>query len=112
MMNSGDGNMVPVDAPENKQGRPSGMVSEEHKMVMHQLTHLHHNACELLKHMSECSTPHLEEEWVKKKIILANDYLDSVHDYVMSSHGKGMKEGMGEDIMVLIDEKVSQMPKY
>ena len=52
-MNSGDGNMVPVDAPENKQGHPSGMVSEEHKMVMHQLTHLQHNAHELLKHMSE-----------------------------------------------------------
>ena len=28
------------------------------------------------------------EEWVKKKIILATDYLDSVRDYVMSSHGK------------------------
>ena len=110
-MNSGDGNMVPVDAPENKQGHPTGMGSDEKHMVMRQLRHLEHNACELLKHMAEGATPHLEE-WVKKKIILANDYIDSVHDYLKSSHGKEMRKGMGADIMVLIDEKVSQMPKY
>ncbi|HAW76321.1 MAG TPA: hypothetical protein DCW74_11375 [Alteromonas australica] len=111
-MDYSDDNMVPVDAPENKQGHPSGMGSDEKHMVMQQLRHLEHNACKLLKHIAECATPHLEEEWVKKKIILANDYIDSVHDYIMSSHGKEMRGGMGADIMVLIDKKVSQMPKY
>ena len=79
-----DDNMVPVDSPEAKGGK----VDDGHKMVLHQLNNLHQNACELLKHFAECSTPHLEEAWVKKKIILATDYLDSVRDYVMSSHGK------------------------
>tara|TARA_Y100000004_G_scaffold102832_1_gene115373 strand:- start:1340 stop:1672 length:333 start_codon:yes stop_codon:yes gene_type:complete len=107
-----DGNLIPVDAPENKQGHHSGGIKDDHKMVMHQLNNLHQNACELLEHLSHCATPHLEEDWVKKKIILATDYLDSVRDYVMSSHGKEMRGGMGADIMVLIDKKVSQMPKY
>ena len=111
-MDYGDGNMVPVDAPENKQGRPSGMDSDEKHMVMRQLRHLEHNACELLKHIAECATPHLEEEWVKKKIILANDYIDSVHDYIMRSHGKMDKDMMEGDMMVMIEEKVSKMPKY
>ena len=114
-MHGGDDNMVPVDAPENKGLKPEGgQIDGEHKLVMHQLNNLHQNACELLKHFAECSTPHLEEAWVKKKIILATDYLDSVRDYVMSSHGKGdMKpEHSGKDGFMVVVEKRMNMKAY
>jgi len=88
-----DEGMVSVNSPEagaphKKEHSHGGHADGAHKMIMHQLTNAHQNACELLEHLSKCSTPHLEEEWVKKKIILATDYLDSVRDYIMSSHGK------------------------
>jgi|TARA_R100000084_G_scaffold68150_1_gene29878 hypothetical protein len=107
MMDYEKDNMVPVDSPKAKGGK----VDDGHKMVMHQLNHLHHNACELLKHLSGCSTPHLEEEWVKKKIILANDYLDSVHDYVMSSHDGKMeedKEGKSGGFLMVVEKMMSK----
>jgi|TARA_R100000458_G_C8262833_1_gene238173 hypothetical protein len=106
------GGMVPVDAPENK-GHQSGHVGDDHKMVMHQLNNLHQNACELLEHLSHCATPHLEEDWVKKKITLATDYLDSVRDYVMSSHTKGMgkvhNDASEEDggFMMVVEKRMS-----
>ena len=67
-----DEGMVSVDSPEagapHKKEHPhGGHVDDAHKMVIHQLTNAHQNACELLEHFSKCSTPHLEEEWVKKK---------------------------------------------
>tara|TARA_R100000664_G_C2758592_1_gene147612 strand:- start:4053 stop:4439 length:387 start_codon:yes stop_codon:yes gene_type:complete len=119
------GDMVPVDAPEAKGMSPDKhgghKMDEGHKMVMHQLNNLHQNACDLLEHLAGCSTPHLEEEWVKKKITLAADYLDSVRDYVMSSHGKEKmmgsdygKEEMqpehddGGGFMVVIEKRLSQ----
>ena len=107
----GEKNMVPVDAPENKWLKPEGgKVVSAHKMVMHQLNNLHQNACDLLEHLSGCSTPHLEEEWVKKKITLATDYLDSVRDYVMSGHGKAYKgsDNMGKGFVVMVEKRMSE----
>ncbi len=101
------GNLVPVDAPENKQGHHSGQIDDDHKMVMHQLNNLHQNACELLEHLSHCATPHLEEDWVKKKIILATDYLDSVRDYVMSGHGGKMEADKGDGFLVMVEKHMS-----
>ncbi|MAH29970.1 MAG: hypothetical protein CL959_04755 [Euryarchaeota archaeon] len=102
-----EGNLVPVDAPENKQGHHSGQIADDHKMVMHQLNNLHQNACELLEHLSHCATPHLEEDWVKKKIILATDYLDSVRDYVMSGHGGKMEADKGDGFLVMVEKHMS-----
>ena len=103
-----DGNLIPVDAPENKQGHPSGGIKDDHKMVMHQLNNLHQNACELLEHLSHCATPHLEEDWVKKKITLATDYLDSGRDYVMSGHGKSGDKDMGSGFMVMVEKRITE----
>jgi len=107
-----DGNLIPVDAPENKQGHPSGGIKDDHKMVMHQLNNLHQNACELLEHLSHCATPHLEEDWVKKKITLATDYLDSVRDYVMSGHGKKMGPDMEDGFLMIVEKKMAGMPEH
>jgi len=89
-----DKNMVPVDAPENKGFAPAnkgqasgGFVDDSHQMVQHQLNNLKENVDALLEHLSQCNCPHVQEEEVKKKIILAADYLDSARDYVFSSHG-------------------------
>ena len=115
------GDMVPVDAPENKGAAPEGgKVDDGHKMVMHQLTNLKQNAEALLEHMSQCECPHVREEWVKKKITLATDYLDSARDYVFSSHGEGGDKDHGDDhhdekehddgggFMVVIEKRLSQ----
>ena len=103
--------MVPVDSPENKGHHSTDKGSGEgHKMVMHQLTNLHKNAGELLQHLSECTSHHMQEEWVKKKIILATDYLDSVRDYVMSSHGGEMKADKGDGFLMVV-EKMMTKPK-
>lgn len=107
------GGMVPVDAPENKGGK----VDDGHKMVQHQLTNLQQNAEALLEHMSKCECPHIEEEWVKKKITLATDYLDSARDYVFSGHEKGHDNDHAEEpdkepddgsgFMVMIEKRLS-----
>ena len=87
---------------------------------MHQLTNLKQNAEALLEHMSQCECPHVREEWVKKKITLATDYLDSARDYVFSSHGEGGDKAHGDDhhdekehddgggFMVMIEKRLSQ----
>ena len=110
--------MVPVDAPENKGAAPEGgKVDDGHEMVQHQLTNLQQNAEALLEHMSKCECPHIEEEWVKKKITLATDYLDSARDYVFSSHEKGHDNDHAEEpdkepddgsgFMVMIEKRLS-----
>jgi len=112
-----DEGMVSVDSPEagapSKEESPhKEPIDDAHKMVIHQLTNAHQNACELLEHLSKCSTNHLEEEWVKKKIILATDYLDSVRDYVMSSHGKEMNNDKPDPatggFMVMIEKRMGE----
>jgi|TARA_A100001391_G_scaffold204041_1_gene198284 hypothetical protein len=100
--------MVPVDSPEAKGGK----VDDDHKMVMHQLNNLHQNVCDLLEHLSHCATPHLEEDWVKKKITLATDYLDSVRDYVMSGHGKKMGPDMKDGFLMVVEKKIAGMPEH
>lgn len=104
----GENKMVPVDSPEAKGGK----VDDDHKMVMHQLNNLHQNVCDLLEHLSHCATPHLEEDWVKKKITLATDYLDSVRDYVMSGHGKKMGPDMKDGFLMVVEKKIAGMPEH
>ena len=112
------GDMIPVDAPENKGAAPEGgKVDDGHEMVQHQLTNLQQNAEALLEHMSKCECPHIEEEWVKKKITLATDYLDSARDYVFSGHEKGHDNDHAEEpdkepddgsgFMVMIEKRLS-----
>ena len=110
MMNyDNDDNMVPVDSPEAKGGK----VHDGHKMVMHQLKNLQQNAEQLLQHLSGCSTEHLQEEWIKKKITLATDYLDSARDYVFSSHDEDGHHDEGNDkphkddgFLVVVEKKM------
>tara|TARA_B100000287_G_scaffold124217_1_gene116166 strand:+ start:438 stop:806 length:369 start_codon:yes stop_codon:yes gene_type:complete len=112
------GDMVPVDAPEAKGMSPDKheghKMDDGHKMVQHQLTNLKQNAEALLEHMSKCECPHIEEEWVKKKITLATDYLDSARDYVFSGHEKGHDSDHAEEhddgggFMVVIEKRLSQ----
>lgn len=109
------GDMVPVDAPENKEGHHE--KDGDHKMIMHQLTNLKQNAEELLDHLSHCSTNHMKEGWVKKKITLATDYLDSARDYIISGHetehgeehgGGGNKKEMGGDFLVMVERRMAE----
>jgi hypothetical protein len=100
-----EGKLVPVDAPENK-GHPSdGFVDDSHQMIQHQLNNLKQNVDALLEHLSQCACPHVQEEEIKKKIILAADYLDSARDYVMSSHGGGEMGPAEDDGFLVMVEK-------
>ena len=118
------GDMVPVDSPDAKGMSPDKheghKMGDDHKMIMHQLTNLKQNAEELLDHLSHCSTNHMEEGWIKKKITLATDYLDSARDYVMSGHEKDHGEKPAEEhhdekehddgsgFMVMIEKRLSK----
>tara|TARA_R100001510_G_C7604618_1_gene170167 strand:+ start:52 stop:351 length:300 start_codon:yes stop_codon:yes gene_type:complete len=83
-------------------------MDEETKMIMRQLNNLHENACDLLEHFKECAEPHLKESWVKKKIILATDYVDSVRDYVMSSHDKKMHSDKSAPFLVMVERRMEE----
>ena len=99
-----EGKLVPVDAPENK-GHPSdGFVDDSHQMIQHQLINLKQNVEVLLEHLSQCDCPHVQEEEVKKKIILAADYLDSARDYVFSSHGGEMGPADDDGFLVRVEK--------
>lgn len=100
-----EGKLVPVDAPENK-GHPSGgQIDESHQMLQHQLNNLKQNAETLLEHLSQCACPHVQEEEIKKKIILAADYLGSARDFVMSSHGGSEMGPADNDGFLVMVEK-------
>ena len=112
----GDDNLVPVDAPENKGHSSGGFVDDSHQMIQHQLINLKQNVDVLLEHLSQCNCPHVQEEEVKKKIILAADYLDSARDYVFSSHGDGETDEHdspdehddGGGFMVTVEKRLTQ----
>lgn len=70
-------------------------MQKDHEMIFQQLSNLKANVCAL---MTACQhgTKQLTEAWVQSKVTLANDYIDTVHSYVING-GHGQKEYGGAD---------------
>jgi hypothetical protein len=66
------------------------------EMVTQQLMTIRAGVEGLMQHLEmnpDC--PHITEAWVQSKMTLASSYVDSVHDYVVHSHGSNdpLKKG-------------------
>jgi len=73
-------------------GEMSHDMQKDHEMIYQQLCNIMANASKL-KESCACGSPQLVEAWVQSKMTLADDYLDTVHDYVINGgHG-----GAGQD---------------
>lgn len=58
------------------------------EMVAQQLQTIKAGVDGLMEHLRANPTcPHITEAWVQSKMTLASSYVDSVHDYVVHSHG-------------------------
>lgn len=67
------------------------------EMVTQQLSNLHANTMDLLKHLEKNPMcPLLAQAWVQSKVTMSNAYLDSVRDYVVNSPEQNYKEKMEE----------------
>tara|TARA_A200000159_G_C7281483_1_gene321672 strand:+ start:817 stop:1137 length:321 start_codon:yes stop_codon:yes gene_type:complete len=53
------------------------------EMIQQQLSNVQANVEALLQQCSH-NSPKLSEAWVQSKVTLANDYLDTVHSYVVN----------------------------
>lgn len=69
-------------------------AKKDHEMVQQQLSNVKANVEQLLEQCS-CESPRVIEAWVQSKVTLANDYLDSVHSYVVN--GGPMKKDKYKD---------------
>jgi hypothetical protein len=67
---------------ENEYG-DSEYAHEAHEQISRQLNLIIHNAKNLL-HACKCKAEGLLDPEAQESITLANDYIDNVHDYVMS----------------------------
>lgn len=66
------------------------------EMVTQQLMTIRAGVEGLMQHLEMNPTcPHITEAWVQSKMTLASSYVDSVHDYVVHSHGSNdpLKKG-------------------
>jgi hypothetical protein len=63
------------------------------EMIHQQLSNVQANVEALLQQCG-CGSPKLSEAWVQSKVTLANDYLDTVHSYVVN--GGGAKPDAGQ----------------
>ena len=63
------------------------------EMIQQQLSNVQANVEALLQQCG-CGSPKLSEAWVQSKVTLANDYLDTVHSYVVN--GGPMKQDAGQ----------------
>lgn len=63
------------------------------EMIQQQLSNILANANQIMEQCG-CGSPRLTEAWVQSKMTLANDYLDTVHAYVVN--GGPMKEDAGQ----------------
>ena len=68
-------------------------VEKDLEMIQQQLSNVQANVEALLQQCS-CESPRLSEAWVQSKVTLANDYLDTVHSYVVN--GGPMKADAGQ----------------
>ena len=66
------------------------------EMVTQQLMTIRAGVEGLMQHLEmNPKCPHITEAWVQSKMTLASSYVDSVHDYVVHSHGSNdpLKKG-------------------
>ena len=63
------------------------------EMIRQQLSNILANTNQLMEQCG-CGSPRLPEAWVQSKMTLANDYLDTVHAYVVN--GGPMKQDAGQ----------------
>ena len=98
---------------------PHDDASEDAKMSGNDLRAAHAKACELVKHIEsdpEADTK-LSKGWVQSKLTLVNDYLTSIHDYLLhgkeatdSEHGDDRGDGgdMGGGFLISIEKKLDR----
>lgn len=73
---------------------PSGHDAQKDlEMIQQQLSNVQANVEALLQQCG-CGSPRMSEAWVQSKVTLANDYLDTVHSYVVN--GGPMKQDAGQ----------------
>ena len=81
-------------------------AEKDHEMVQQQLNNLIANANQLLE-QCKCGSPKLTEAWVQSKMTLANDYVDTVHAYVVNG---GDASGL-HMLLGLCGQKTSPLPQ-
>jgi hypothetical protein len=84
-------------------------MKEDHEMVFQQLSNIKANVCAL---MSACQhgAEQITEAWVQSKVTLANDYIDTVHSYVINGgHNKHESSPDGASFVIAIEKAVSGM---
>ena len=65
------------------------------EMIQQQLSNVQANVEALLQQCG-CGSPKLSEAWVQSKVTLANDYLDTVHSYVVNGGDAKPDAGQGD----------------
>ena len=84
-------------------------MEKDHEMVYQQLSNIKANVCALMK-ACQCGSKQLTEAWVQSKVTLANDYIDTVHSYVINGgHNKHESSTDGASFVIAIEKAVSGM---
>lgn len=77
------------------------------EMAQQLLSNVQSNVAALLEQCScSCGAKRISEPWVQSKITLANDYLDTVHAYVVNSQA-GQKESGDVGFVVAVEEAMT-----
>lgn len=74
---------------------PSENTQKDLEMIQQQLSNVQANVEALLQQCG-CGSPKLSEAWVQSKVTLANDYLDTVHSYVVNGGDAKPDAGQGD----------------
>ena len=83
------------DVYQSKEEPPQHEDAEKDlEMVQQQLSNILANTNQLMEQCG-CGSPRMSEAWVQSKVTLANDYLDTVHSYVVN--GGPAKQDAGQD---------------
>lgn len=80
---------------DDEKGEKSENAEKDHEMVQQQLNNLIANANQLLE-QCKCGSPKLTEAWVQSKMTLADDYVDTVHAYVVNGGDAKPDAGQGD----------------
>ena len=70
-------------------------AEKDHEMIQQQLNNIIANANQLLE-QCKCGSPKLTEAWVQSKMTLADDYVDTVHSYVVNGGDAKSDAGQGD----------------
>jgi hypothetical protein len=69
-------------------GHSDENMQKDHEMVFQQLSNLKANVCALMESCQH-GAKQITEAWVQSKVTLANDYIDTVHSYVVNGGHDG-----------------------